>query len=213
MFRLDGTGTTAYGYKAEIIIDICSAILDARNANALRPNQKKMAEACEVLIRGVATVGIISLVDEATGYQQVRARRALATILEKFIAKDLQAWTKTFPFEFYQQIFRLKEWDGPEGARKPQVIGHSTNNIVYARLAPAVLDELQRVNPALPGGTRRHRHHQWFTTDIGHPKLKEHLAAVTALMRVSSDWTDFRHKLDRAFPKMNETIPLPLDIT
>lgn len=31
-------------------------------------------------------MGIIGLVDEATGYQEIRAKSALATILEKFIA-------------------------------------------------------------------------------------------------------------------------------
>ena len=47
------------------------------------------------------------MVDEATGYEEIRARRALATILEKFIIKELRPWTRTFPYEFYEQIFRL----------------------------------------------------------------------------------------------------------
>jgi len=32
---------------------------------------------------------------------------AFATILEKFTAKEAQPWTRTFPYEFYEQIFRL----------------------------------------------------------------------------------------------------------
>jgi len=39
-------------------------------------------------------VGIIALVDEATGYQRLREELALASILEKFIAKEPQPWTK-----------------------------------------------------------------------------------------------------------------------
>ena len=67
------------------------------------------------------------------------------------------------------------------------------------------------VNPTLEKGHRRHRHHQWFTSDLGHPKLKEHLAAVIALMRASPNWTAFERSLNRAFPELNKTIPLPFE--
>ncbi len=40
------------------------------------------------MVRALAHVGIIALVDEATGYQRERASDALATILESFIAKE-----------------------------------------------------------------------------------------------------------------------------
>ena len=44
------------------------------------------------------------------------------------------------------------------------------------------------------------RYHQWFNEESGHPKLKEHIAGVMALMRVSYDWPDFMSKVDMAFP-------------
>ena len=90
------------------------------------------------------------LVDEATGYQRIRTERALVTILEKFIAKELQPWTRTFPYEFYDQIFRLRGSPGPDGVKRPSIIGHYTNDFVYVRLAPGVLEELKRVTPRLP---------------------------------------------------------------
>ena len=86
------------------------------------------------------------------------------------------------------------------------------NDIVYARLAPGVLAELQRINPVLPEKKRRqHKHHQWLTTDIGHPELQQHLWAVVALMRAASSWNIFQQSLNRAFPKPHKTIPLALD--
>ncbi len=163
------------------------------------------------LVRGFATVGIIALVDEATGYQRIRAERALTDIIEKFIAKELQPWTKTFPYEFYEQIFRLKGWSGPDGVKRPSVIGRYTNEIVYNRLDPAVLEELRKKNPIMPSGNRRHRHHQYLTPDLGHPKLKEHLAAVTALMRASSNWDAFQRNLNRAFPQKYQQLELLLE--
>ena len=201
-------GRQTYGYPASLLVDLCSAILEADDFGTTTARQEPIVERAKTLIRGFATVGIIALVDEATGYQRIREERALATILEKFIAKNLQPWTKTFPYEFYQEIFRLKGWDGPEGVKRPSIIGVYTNDIVYDRLAPGVLEELQRVNPVLPAGYRKNRHHQWFTRDIGHPKLKEHLLVVIALMRASTNWTMFKRNLARVFPRHAEQIPM-----
>ena len=205
------TGTLTHGYRAELLPQVCKVYVEARRAGALLPSQFHIAARAEVLRDGLGLLGIIGLIDEATGYQEVRARRALATILEKFIEDELQPWTKTFPYNFYEQIFRLKGWPGPDGAKRPAVIGHYTNNFVYARLAPGVLAELRRRNPKLPTGHRKNRHHQWFTPDFGDPRLKEHLAAVTALMRAAPNWDSFMRSLNRAFPPPNKTIPLPLD--
>ena len=208
--RFRGGGAETYGFPATILADICDAVLDARYANALNWQQQALADRCEALLRGFARAGIIALVDEATGYQDIRARNALATILEKFIAKELQSWTKTFPYEFYAQIYRLKGWQGPDGVKRPSVIGHYTNDLVYQRLAPGVLSELKRKNPTIAPGRRKDRHHQWFTPEHGHPRLKEHLEGVMALMRASPNWTVFKRNLTRAYPKLNEQLLLPL---
>ena len=205
------TGRTAYGYQAILLPRVCRVYRDARNAGALRPHQMHVAERAEILLDGFSEVGIIALVDEATGYQQARAERALATILEKYIAKELQPWTKTFPYEFYEQIFRLRDWPGPEGAKRPSVIGHYTNDFVYHRLAPGLLEELRRLNPTLPSGRRSSQHTQWFTPEFGHPRLREHLAGVLAVMRLSSNWNAFKRNIDLAYPSFRETMQFPLD--
>ena len=172
-----------------------------------------IAQRCDILIRGFAIVGIIALVDEATGYQRIRAERALATILEKFIAHELQPWTKTFPLEFYLEIARLKRWPMSYSIKRPSVVGHFTNDFVYARVAPGVLEELRRLNPSLPGGGRKWRHHQWFKPDPGYIKLNQHLASVIALMRASENWTKFQRNLKRAFPKVRDQLDLDLEDT
>ena len=210
-FQLPQGGPPAYGYPAVLLPRVCEVYLEARATGALRANQSHIAERAEILIRALATVGIIALVDEATGYQRIREERALAAILERFIAEELQPWTRTFPFSFYEQIFRLKGWDGAEGGQRPSVIGHYTNDIVYERIAPGVLAELRERNPVMPQGWRKNRHHQWFTEEFGHPRLKEHIAAVVALMRAAPSWASFKRSLDRALPKVGTTIGMPLD--
>ena len=211
LFLVASSGPIAYGYPAELLPKVCAVYLEARASGKLRRPQHHIAARAEVLLRGLATVGIIALVDEATGYQDVRAQRALAKILEAFIAKELQPWTKTFPYEFYLEIIRLKGWPDFYAIKRPSVIGHYTNDIVYGRIAPGLLEELHSKNPTLPTGGRKHRHHQWFTPEIGHPLLKEHLAAVSALMRASPNWNTFQRNLQRAFPKLNDNLPLPIE--
>ena len=210
VFRTD-RGIISDGYDAELLPTICDIYLEARETGSiLTPPQQIIAKKCEILVRGFARIGIIALVDEATGYQEVRARKALEEILDKFIAEELRKWAKTFPDEFYKEVFRLKGWAyAPWSVKRPGVIGRYTNDIVYERLAPGVLDELRRRNPTMPKGYRKVRHHQWLTEDIGHPRLREHIAAVIALMRASNNWTQFHRMLQRAFPRYGTTLDLP----
>ena len=211
LIRYGHKSQTVNSYDCRLLPRICRVWIEAALNGDLMAQQIPKTQNALSFLSGLGEVGIIGLVDEATGYQRIREERALATILEKFIAKELQPWTRTFPYEFYEQIFRLKRWSGPDGVKRPSVIGHYTNDIVYARLAHGVLEDLQRKNPTLPTGGRKSRHHQWFTPDPGHAKLKEHLAAVIALMKVAPNWNRFMADLPRAFPKLNEQIPLPLD--
>lgn len=210
-FRLSSGGGDAYGYEATILVEICEAVLEARSNGTLHHQQVNIAKRCEILMRGFARVGIIALVDEATGYQEVRARQALEQILEKFISDELLKWAKTFPDEFYQQIARLRGIHYSEIATKrPGYIGRLTNDIVYERLAPGVLTELKEITPKDEKGRRKHKYHQRLTEDVGHPRLREHLVAVIALMRASPNWSSFYRLLQRAYPKHSETPELLL---
>jgi hypothetical protein len=108
-------------------------------------------------------------------------------------------------------MFRLRGWQySPFTVKRPSLVGKFTIDVVYERLAPGVLDELQKITPRDAKGRLTHRYHQRLTEDVGHPKLREHLAAATALMRAADDWQAFRRMLDRAFPKLNTTLPLLL---
>ena len=204
-------GSRASGYRAELLPEVCEVYLKARDANALPPNQIHVAKQADILMRGLAHVGIIALVDEATGYQDVRARNALALILEQFIAKELQAWVRTFPDDYYRGMFRLRGLQYPEDTvKRPQYFGTLTNEVVYARLAPGVLDELKKVTPRSDAGNLRHKFFQRLTTNIGYPKLREHLGSVVTIMKLSNSWREFKENLDRIHPRYGNTIPMEL---
>lgn len=205
-------GAIAYGYPAEILPKVCDVFLDAEEAGQLAPNQKHIAAKAKMLMRGLAHVGIAALVDEATGYQEVRERNALQAILDAYLRKELAAWAKRFPDEFYKQMFRLRGWQWkPNSVSRPAIIGKYTNDLVYERLAPGILDELQRRNPKDEHGRRKGHHHRWLTDDVGHPALAQHLHAIIGFMRASTSWDQFYRLVQRAFPKKGSTIELPLD--
>lgn len=198
-------GRTAFGYKAELLPRFCEVWLKARDAGVLRANQFQTAIKADILMRGLAHVGIIALVDEVTGYQAVRQHNALMKVLETFVAKELQCWTRTFDASFYRELFRLRGLSYSGAAAKPGYIGHLTNDLIYARLAPAILDDLRRKNPVDPeNGRRRTRHHQWLTRECGHPSLQKRIEGVTVMMRLSRNWDEFYWRMNEVYPKFNE---------
>jgi hypothetical protein len=195
--------------------DICDIWITAKESGALdKPDvpksAKDVAQKAYILLRAFAVVGINALIDEATGYQEVRDRNALQEILQKYISGALLEWTKTFPLEFYKEIFRLNNWPW-NGGKMPGVVGTWTNDLVYERLAPGVLAELQHRNPVNESGYRSARHHQYLTKDVGHPALSRRLYELIGMGRASETWDKFYRLVDRTFPRVNTTMALQLN--
>lgn len=203
-------GVKCHGFEAEDIVQICRMYLNARRANALLPAQIHLAVQAEIIVLALAEVGITALIDEATGYQYVRNRNALNALLDKYLLKEFAAWAKRFPDEFYQQIYRLRGWTYPNVSKNqhPSVVGKYTMDIVYERIAPGLVEELEKRNPKCESGYRKAKHHQWMTSDVGHPALSAHIHAVMGLMRASDSWSQFISLLDRAYPKKCSQLPL-----
>jgi len=210
------TGAKAVGYNALLLPAVAELYLKLRDdyiagMGIVPVRLRPYVEASDSLIRGLANIGIIALVDEATGYQSERAKDALSKILEKFIGKELSPYVKTFPDEFYENMYRLNGLSFKKDSRKrPVRFGKMTNDVVYARLAPAVLEELKRVTTRNEKGKLVNHYHRRLTEDVGHPKLLEHLSSVISLMKISDDWKVFKNYLDRVHPKFNSNLQLTL---
>lgn len=219
IFFKSETGGKGVGYDARLLPMVADVYLKFRDycqetKGAVPKNYEHIIKASDILIRGLANVGIIALVDEATGYQRDRAASALADILEQFIAKELQPWVKTFPDTYYEQLFRLRGLEFPrQSVKKPQYFGHLTNDIIYKRLAPAVLEELKRETPKDPKGRRKEKFFQRLTPELGHPKLREHMASVVTIMKLSKNYGEFKENLDAIHPAYNDTYQIQFDDT
>lgn len=206
---MNKSGHKTAGYKAEILPLLCDVYLSARASGVLAKQQMPLAIASEILVRSLSKVGIIALVDEATGYQYDRDRDALHRILEAYISKELLPWAKRFPDEFYQQLFRLKGWQfSPLSVKRPIFVGKLTNQLVYEKLPLGVLEELKNKNPIVKSGRRKYKHHQFLTDDIGNPHLEKQIAAVVPLMRASPNWLAFKRLFARAFPSEDQQLDI-----
>ncbi len=205
-------GNVAHGVPAEALPQTCEVWLDAQEAGVLTKRQQKTASRAKIIHRGLARVGIVALVDEATGYQQDRDAQELQRILDAYVSKELQVWQRHFSQDFYREVFRLRNWPfNPGSCKRPSVVGRYTNKYIYEQLPDGVLDELRRRNPSRRGSSgridRSYKHTQFLTKQVGEPHLDNQILAVMTLMRASPNWTIFKKLFKRAFSKQIDLFP------
>lgn len=198
-----GKLSTTYGYDATLLIDICNLLIECRELGILTPKQEEYARTAQIIISSVAKVGIIGLIDEATGYQHEREKDELQKLLRKYIAEELLPWQKRFPDIFYKELFRLNGWDYTLGniKKRPGVIGTWTNKLIYEQLPKGVLENLKDKTPKSEAGNTLARYHQSLTPDIGEPHLTAQINKVITLFQLSDNmkhmWQQFNKLLER----------------
>jgi len=201
-------------YDAEILPTVCDLWIKARDLGLLQKQQIAKADKAEILKRSLANVAMMALVDEATGYQEVRPKDALQAYLELIIRKELAAWAKKFPDEFYENIYKLKNWPWP-GMRKNRfsIVAHYTRDLVYDRIAPDLLTRLESKSPKDEKGRRKNKFHQWLTEDIGDPMLTQHLHSLVMFQRLALSngygWNRFVKMVDKVLPKKGANLEFP----
>lgn len=204
-------GGRALGYRAQLLPDVCWVYGKAHMARKLTASQKHIGEACLRLLEGLTNVAIDALVDEATGFQDVRAKNALIRLLEKYISKEAFPWIKTFDDEFYKEMFRLHGYAyDPASVKRPMIFAKRTEDI-YNRLAPGARQELQAVVKRGRSGRPKERLFQHLTENDGYKALTSLIHDAKLVMKLSNDPKDYERKLDRIHPRFGDTIPLPLD--
>lgn len=200
-------GFIAHGIRADLIPKICDVWLDAQEDGVLGSRQELIANKAKLLMRALAHVGIIALVDEATGYQNEREKDALQVILSAYISEELQKWQKMFPDQFYHEIFRLKGWSyNINGVQKrPGVVGTWTNELIYNQLPDNVLEELKSRTPKSDSGNYTARFFQSLTPDIGHPALSAQIYKVIGIMNISSNWDEFKTNFNKMIDRTTQS--------
>ena len=197
-FRLSGPGhqMLAYGYEATLLVEICEAFLKARDDHSLTGAQLKVAHRADIVLRACAKVGIIALIDEATGYQAVRQRNALQLKLQAFISDEIQEWAKLFPDDFWHELARL-EHTRYSPRNRPLRWGKYVMAFVYDAVDEDVGNELRKLNPNPHFGNN---HHQWLKT-YGRERVRDHINRVIGVMKTCHDMNDFNRVFGYVFRK------------
>lgn len=203
-FRLPGLPQTALGLEATVLIEMCDMYIAADKGGTLKPNQKNLLAMSWTIMRACAKTGIEALIDEATGYQQVREKRALQVKLQAFIAEDMQKWVKTFPDEFWQELARL-EGIRYQARHRPLRWGNYVLRFVYNAMDPDVAKKLKEMNPNPSHGNNLHQ----LLRDFGRDRLHQQLGGVIAIMRQCDDMAEFRARFRTVFERKDQ---LQLDI-
>ena len=201
-----GSQSITYGHEATLLIDLCNAIIDAGSDRRFEIEEEYVRNAT-IIVRAVAKVGIIAFVDEATGYdkEKSRAKDELQKYLKQFISQEAAKWVKTFDDSFFEMMYKLHNWSWSKTHKHPGIVGYWINDIVYERLGPMVLTELKKARDISGKG----KLHQYLTTDIGHPRLREHLASVQTLAKACDyNLIKFTQMLDTALPKRFQQMSL-----
>lgn len=192
----------AHGYEANILADVAKAIVTASESDVgLTKAQQPLVAQAKILLHAFAKIGVVALIDEATGYQQIRDPGALRLLVQQYIAVEKQEWDKQFPDSFYDELNRIyrskKLTTTSTGAviqNRPQHFAKFTRTFVYEPLENgAVLEELDRINPKINDkGSRKARFHQHLSLGYGIEKLKRQVQTVETLISVSDTIGQFK---------------------
>lgn len=202
-------GVPAIANEATLLIDVCEAIIRAKDAKGFRKVWLPLVHKAQIITLSFAKAGIIAAVDEVTGYQEVRERDAIQKIIDKYLTDYARKWSKVFPDSFWEKLLRVKGYESYIGLKRPSFVGHWVNDIVYDRIAPGIRQKLKELNPRTESGNRRYKNTQFMTLDHGIPELKEHLSKTQVLMDAASSSKEFDRLLNRSLPKFGDTLELP----
>jgi len=91
------------GLPHDVLLEVCRGLMKALEASS-NPNsdvkltlrQREIALQAGLFLAACSDVGLIALIDEATGYQYARAQDALQVKLHAFLENEMRKWEKTF---------------------------------------------------------------------------------------------------------------------
>jgi len=201
-FTMQGVvNKSAKGMEADTFLEICSGYVRAWEAGALENSEGQIAVAMRAAMFAAACskVGLIALIDEATGYQYRRAEEELQLKLRAFLLDEMRKWERTFPNELWEQFGRLTNWKGAVHQR-PKYWGKLVMELVYEYLDPDVAQWLRDNAPKPKHGQN---YHQWLTEQYGLRKLIEHIWKLIGIASTCEDgrMDELQHRMEELYGK------------
>ena len=205
---LPGTTTIAKCITHDGFLDICRAYMFAFANDTLKTDkQKRIAVNCSAILAGCAGIGLMALIDEATGYQQHRANDALQIKIQAYILDELRGWEKAFPDELWEEFGRLTNWDKPLQHR-PKYWEKLVYELIYDALDPDVAEYLKTNKP---NPKYKQNWHQWLSKDFGAKALHIHINQVVGIAKTCDSIIELKEKVAHLFKNKPLQIRVPAD--
>lgn len=206
--RVGGGGSQPMtnSYEATVLIDVCYVLIDSKKNNVkLSEKEELLVIQAELIVRAFSKVGIVSVIYKLTGYLDDQVSTFLNDLFNKILLDEAKKYNVTFPLELYKQWYRLNGWEWkPENNQKRiSVCGTWTKDLIYKRIAPNLLKELERRNPKNDKGYREFKHFQFLSDEVGEPRLREFFGGLIALAKASPNWRKYYELCNRAYPKFD----------
>lgn len=206
------SGDPAHGYEASVLIDLCGALIDAEPG--LLPNQKFLAKQAEIIIRAAAKVGIVALIDEATGFIEDKRREEYREIWQQFIREEAKKWEEPeFPdalFEIFYKTYGLKRIN-PDSTKHPKFFAKLIRKYIYQPLLNsngAILELLDEKNPVVyANGGRRYKLWQFLTEEVGLPAVRAQIWQVVGIGKGSRNKAQLATRFYESFPEARDPRP------
>jgi len=214
-YRPTKGGGVAHGIEAILLPKICNALLRLRDANAYQQSQYPIVVQADIIMRGLAEVGIIALVDEATGFIDEKSREEYRELFREFIRNECRQYEKEFPDAFFDAVYRLYGLQQGSKGKHPQFFGKFIRKHIYEPLASskgAILEMLDEKNPVVyESGGRRYKLFQFLSDTVGMLAFRAHLWQVVGIGNASRGKKEFDRNFKRAFPVARDQLELPFD--
>jgi hypothetical protein len=194
-FTLPGGGL-AKGREAVWFVDVLRAYDEADDAGGLHHTQAHLARNARRLLRALAGVGIVSLIDNATGYEHAREATELPFIFRALLLDSAQPWDLMWPADFVVAVCKLHGEDYT-GGPQPRHLSSTYDRIYRLILGDEVVDELKRRNPEPSFGSN---HHQWLTPEA-RETVRKQIPYITLLAEQSFSKGEFWARLANRYLK------------
>lgn len=190
------------GYNSEDFMDVCSAFVTANlNGEKLSEAQQEIVKNANKFILSTAKIGVVALIDEATGYQNIRHSKELQLKIQYFlIDKDSNAreWEKTFPDELWYEFGRLTNWKG-NIKKRPKYWGKYVNELIYNLLDKDIAQYLRENKPPKYNGHKKY--FQWLNEKYGLKELTQHIWQIIGMAKTCENMNELKILASQNFNK------------
>ena len=195
--------------NAGFLIETLHLIVKAKKEGFLNVNQIKFAKEAKLLVEDENSSDLKKLIDFNTGFTLYK-ENCIDKMIFNLQKNDLVfIWIKTFSDDFFELLMEMKNINWKNLSQNHKNYGEILNQIIFSRIDNALLEELRILKPK-----RTYQRKNSKPQDLEHPKLKQHLAILFSLAKVSgNNWTIFMQLLNKSFPEQKNKLFKKIKIT